>query len=236
MTAAALTIDELAAAARLPSRTIRFYQSKGLLPKPELRGRVAYYGPAHADRLELVADLQDRGLQIKAIGALLERVDKGELTVQEWLGLDDQLKEPWANDRPRLLQVAELEAITGELRPGRLAELVRVGLVERRGEAYLVASPALLALAVRLEGAGVELEVVAAASRLLRRRLAKAAEDLAEVFLSRQGKRARGAPLGALLRELRPTALEATRLIFAQEMERVLREWIDSGRTARLSR
>lgn len=228
-----MTIDELAAAAELPSRTIRFYQSKGLLPKPELRGRVAYYGPAHADRLKLVAELQDRGLQIKAIGELVERVDKGELTVQDWLGLDDQLKEPWANDRPRLLTAAELEALAGELRPGRLAELVRVGLVERRGEAYFVPSPALLSLAVRLEAAGVELEVVADASRLLRKRLAKAAEDLADLFLSRRGRRA---PLAALLRELRPTALEATRLIFAQEMERVLREWSDSGRTAKMAR
>ena len=41
------TIDELAAATAIPSRTIRFYQSSGVLPKPEKRGRVAFYGPAH---------------------------------------------------------------------------------------------------------------------------------------------------------------------------------------------
>src|ERR1700728_2599145 len=65
--APAHTIDDLAALTRVPSRTIRFYQAKGVLPRPELRGRVAYYGPAHVQRLELIASLQDRGLRIDAI-------------------------------------------------------------------------------------------------------------------------------------------------------------------------
>src|SRR5258708_24418105 len=34
------TIDELASTARVPSRTIRFYQSRGALMPPEIRGRV----------------------------------------------------------------------------------------------------------------------------------------------------------------------------------------------------
>ena len=61
------TIDELAAATRVPSRTIRFYQQAGALPKPQIRGRVAFYGDEHVERLKLVADLQDRGLRMKAI-------------------------------------------------------------------------------------------------------------------------------------------------------------------------
>jgi len=39
-----------------------------------------------------------------------------------------------------------------------------------------------------------------------------------------------------VLRELRPAALQAARLILAQEMERVLREWVDSGTAAKMSR
>ena len=79
------TIDELAALARLPSRTIRFYQSRGALMPPEIRGRVAYYGPAHLERLKLIAQLQDRGLSIDAIRDLLASIDKGELDLAEWL-------------------------------------------------------------------------------------------------------------------------------------------------------
>ncbi len=229
-----LTLDELSAATKVPSRTIRYYQSKGVLPKPELRGRVAIYGTAHVERLKRVAELQDRGLQIKAIGDLLARVDQGELALNEWLGLDDQLKEPWAVDQPRVLSSTELQSLVGELRPGRTASLVRVGLVERRGDTWLVPSVARLTLAVNLERAGVELDLVIEASRLMRKRMGKVAEELAELFLSK-GKKGRVA-LAPLLRALRPSAMEATRLIFAQEMERVLSEWTGSGRTAKLSR
>ncbi len=76
---AGLTIDDLAGASKVPSRTIRFYQSKGLLPKPVIRGRVAFYDKAHLERLELIASLQDRGLRIEAIRDLVTRMDRGEL-------------------------------------------------------------------------------------------------------------------------------------------------------------
>src|SRR3954462_10237836 len=95
------TIDELAAASEVPSRTIRFYQSKGALPRPLIRGRVAFYGPAHVERLKLIARLPDRGLRIDAIRELCSRIDKGELDVNEWLGIDAQLEVSWANDQPR---------------------------------------------------------------------------------------------------------------------------------------
>src|SRR6184192_3936279 len=79
------TIDELAAVARVPSRTIRFYQSTGALPRPRIRGRVAYYDESHIARLKLIGTLQDRGLRIRAIRELLVRADRGELALNEWL-------------------------------------------------------------------------------------------------------------------------------------------------------
>jgi DNA-binding transcriptional MerR regulator len=233
-----LTIDDLAASAGLPSRTIRFYQTRGLLPRPEMRGRVAHYGPEHVERLRRIAELQDRGLKIKAIRELLGRVEKGETRLDAWLGLDDRLREPWAQDESRLVDEKELAALAGDLRPGRLADLVRHGLVARRGGSFLVPSLALLQLALRLEATGVELDAVARLQRTLRKRLSRTAEDLAEPFLSHRARRraaGRARPLADVLRELRPIALEAVRLVFAQEMERVLREWVESGKTARLA-
>lgn len=221
-----LTIDDLAAKLRLPSRTIRFYQSQGLLPKPELRGRVAMYGDAHVKRLELVAELQDRGLQIKAIGELLKRVDKGEASVQDWLGINEELKAPLGDDQPKLMSLSELGAITGELGPGRLSELLRAGFVERRGDAFLVESPAMLALSVKLERAGASLDAIAQSKLLLEKRLGKVASELAETLLPKK----RGAALASIVRELRPAAIEATKLVFTRELERVLREWLNSGR------
>jgi DNA-binding transcriptional MerR regulator len=236
---AAFTIDELAAASKVPSRTIRFWQSKGLLPRPEVRGRVAYYGDAHVERLRLVQELQDRGLQIRAISDVVARLDKGELALGEWLGLEDQLAQSWAGDAPKLLDARELQELSGDDRPGRIAELVRVGLVERKGDRFLVSSPALLQIAARLEAGGIDVQTLLEASQLLRKHLSRAAHDALEFFLARaddliaEGKSATA--IADAIRVLRPSAMDALRVIFAQELEREIRRAIESGRTAKLT-
>ena len=227
------TVDELAALTKVPSRTIRFYQAKGVLPRPELRGRVAYYGAAHVARLELIAQLQDRGLRIDAIRELLARIDKGELDVNEWLGLDAQLQGSWANDEPRTMTRAELAELAGDARPGLLATLARVRLAERHGDVFVVKSPALLQVAVKLLAAGVDLETSAEAAAILRKHIARAASDLAAHFFAR-ARDGSSDDLGAELAALRPLGLEAVRVIFAQEMERVLREKAKSGEAVRV--
>lgn len=176
------TIDELAAASRVPSRTIRFYQSKGALPHPQIRGRVAIYGPSHLDRLELIARLQDRGLRIDAIRELTARIDKGELDVNEWLGIDAQLQVPWADDQPRTATEAELYDLAGSKRPGLLGDLLRAKLVKRHGDVYLVRSPALLQIATRLEAAGVDLVTATGGAEIIRKHMARTADDLATFF------------------------------------------------------
>src|SRR5262249_34360909 len=55
--------------------TVRYYQTLGLLPAPQREGRVAWYGPAHADRIREVRALQRKGLTLAAI----RRVVRGEL-------------------------------------------------------------------------------------------------------------------------------------------------------------
>ena len=68
-----LTIDELARRAGMTVRNVRAHQSRGLLPPPEIRGRTGYYGAEHADRLELIKDLQAEGFSLEVIGRILER-------------------------------------------------------------------------------------------------------------------------------------------------------------------
>lgn len=231
------TIDELAVATGLPSRTIRFYQSKGALPSPQIRGRVAYYGPAHVERLKLIGTLQDRGLRIRAIRDLLAQADKGEVAINEWLGLEEQLQEPWANDRPKVLSEAELQALVGQ-RPGAIAELLRLRQVERHGDSFLVRSPALLSVALRLETAGVDFETGMGAAAILRRHFARAAGEVTQHFYRRAGegfgRDITAGDLTTAYRELRPLGLEAVRLVFAQEMERALRKLLESGATTDL--
>jgi DNA-binding transcriptional MerR regulator len=233
---AGLTIDELAASTRLPSRTIRFYQSKGALMAPEIRGRVAYYGPPHVERLKLIAQLQDRGLRMDAIGDLLKKIDRGELDLAEWLGVEEQMQAPWANDRPRTVSESELYELTTTRRPGLLADLLRAKIIERRGDVYLVASPALLGTAAKLEAVGIDLEMAADASRILKKHLGRAVGDLVDLFMGRvKAGQVDVTESGPLFEALRGAGTEAVRVLFARAMEKALRELAASGKAASLS-
>jgi DNA-binding transcriptional MerR regulator len=234
------TIDELAAVTRVPSRTIRFYQSKGALQAPKIKGRVAFYGAAHVERLRLIASLQDRGLRIDAIRDLMVRIDRGELDVNEWLGLEQQLQAPWANDQPRTASEEELYELAGSRRVGLIADLARAKLVRRHADTYFIRSPALLQVAMKLEDAGVDLETAAGAAELVRKHMARLARDLSDYFFDHAkdgfGKSGEAQDLGATFQALRPMGNEAIRVIFGQEMERVLRKLVESGKSAALPR
>jgi DNA-binding transcriptional MerR regulator len=236
MTEETLTIDELAAASRVPSRTIRFYQSRGALMAPEIRGRVAFYGKPHLERLKLIAQLQDRGLRIDAIGDLMKRIDRGELDLAEWLGVEEQMQTPWATDQARTVSEAELYEITGSRRPGLLADLVRTEIVERKGDVYLVGSPALLAIAMKLENVGIDLETAARASEILRTHLGKAVAELVDLFMDRvKDGHVSIAQSKKLFETFRTVGVDSVRVLFAHKMESALRKLIVSGKLATLS-
>jgi DNA-binding transcriptional MerR regulator len=231
------TIDELAAKARVPSRTIRFYQSRGALMAPAIRGRVAYYDEAHLERLKLIAQLQDRGLRMDAIGDLVSSIERGEVDLAEWLGVEQQMQTSWANDQPRAVSESELGSLLGRPRAGLVADLVRLRMIERRGEVFLLESPALLAIAMKLEAAGVDLTTARAAADIVQKHLTRAVDDLIALFMRRAVEGELGIPQPAkLLETVRPLALEAVRVIFARAMEGGLRKLVDSGKLAALPR
>lgn len=231
-----LTIDQLASESRVPSRTIRFYQSRGALMNPEIRGRVAYYGKQHVERLKLIAQLQDRGLRIDAIGDLMKRIDKGEVDLAEWLGVEEQVQAPWAIDQARTVTEAELYQIAGSNRPGLLADLQRARIIERKGDVYLLASPALLAVAIRLEQVGIDFETAAEASGILRKNLGRAVEDLVRLFVERiEDGQIPIDDAGKLFETFRAVGVESVRVLFARQMEGELRKLLASGKLASLS-
>lgn len=229
------TIDELAAKTGVPSRTIRFYQSRGALMAPAIRGRVAHYGPTHVERLKLIAQLQDRGLRIDAIRDLLVSIDRGEVDLAEWLGVEQQMQAPWANDQPRTVTEAELYELAGTKRPGLLADLLRAKLAERHGDVYLLRSPALLTVAMKLEAAGVDLETASASAAVVRKHMARVAGDLVDLFIAHAKDGRIEAEDGAgVFQALRPMGMEAVRVIFGREMERALRNLVQSGKATAL--
>lgn len=68
-------VEQLAAACDVSVDTVRYYQSRGLLPQPEREGRVAWYGDQHEARIREIRSLQAKGLTLAAI----RRVVTGEL-------------------------------------------------------------------------------------------------------------------------------------------------------------
>lgn len=74
-------IDGLAQQTGIPSRTIRFYNTQGLLPPPLMRGRVAFYEQKHVLVLRIIRELKEQQhLPLDVIKQLLEiRAQHGDM-------------------------------------------------------------------------------------------------------------------------------------------------------------
>ena len=181
------------------------------------------------------AQLQDRGLSINAIRDLLASIDKGEMDLASWLGVETELQASWANDHPRTVTEAELYDLAGTRRPGLLADLLRAKLLERRGEVLLLLSPALLGVVMKAEAAGIGVTTALESAEIMRKHLARTAGDLVELFVKRaQDGAIETTDAASMFQALRPPCLEAVRVIFGREMEKALRKLIESGKVATL--
>ena len=222
-----LGLDELVERSGVSARTIRYYQSEGVLPRPRKDGRDARYSALHVERLAIIAELQERGLKLEAIKELIGR-DRHHRSVSEWLGVDEVLRASWADDHVAAMTLADVHGLLGK-HPRRLVgEMVDAGLLARNTDGTFIApSRALLDLALRMLDAGVSIDIGTEAANLLRRRLSRAADDLVRLFQEETGKSFAGtgrpAELASALDALRPIAQDAARLILAQELERALR-------------
>ena len=191
-----LSIDELAAESGVPSRTIREYQTIGVLPPPERRGRMGVYRSGHLRRLQLIADLQRRGYSLAGIKDLLEAWSGGsDLTDVLGLAPDDlvHLDEPGA---PATLD--QLTVALPDLVPGRLTDVLAVGLVDVCGpDRYCIPSPSLLQLTVEMLAAGYEPDRVLGLLSTVERATTEIAEA-ARVLLSSPPKGVHPAALDSL--------------------------------------
>ena len=124
-----MRIDDLAHLSGVPGRTIRFYNTQGLLPAPIMRGRVAYYNQEHMLVLGIIRDLKEQqNLPLEVIKQLLEiRAQHGD--VQMNLALKQRLLRTLTGgvqqvrlSKEELIQQAR---VTGE----EIAELVSQGLL-----------------------------------------------------------------------------------------------------------
>jgi DNA-binding transcriptional MerR regulator len=126
LNAQALSIGDLADAAGLSRRAIRFYVQQRLLPPPLGRGRGRHYDRSHLDRLNRIARLQAAGHSLDAIRRILDggkesvpppaaparRPPRANLTARLWtrLGLGDggELHYDAARHNPTVEQLVQL--------------------------------------------------------------------------------------------------------------------------------
>jgi DNA-binding transcriptional MerR regulator len=69
------TIQDLSDQTGTTIRNIRYYTDQGLLPKPTLKGRQAYYTLEHLDRLNLINRLRRRHFPLDEIRPILYNLD-----------------------------------------------------------------------------------------------------------------------------------------------------------------
>lgn len=74
-----MKLSELAEAADVAARTIRYYVQRGLLPAPEFRGKDTAYGADHLLRLRAIRRLQQAHLPLDEIQVRLESATRAEL-------------------------------------------------------------------------------------------------------------------------------------------------------------
>jgi len=176
-----MTIDALARLAHLPVRTIREYHTMRLLPAPERRGRVGYYGPRHSQRLELISRLQRRGYSLAGIRDLLQAWQDGtDLT--SLLGVEPGRA---LDETPLLLTRAELEQRIPALSGQALSDAAAAGLIHPDGDDFYVRSPALLGFVADGVAAGLPLPDLLDLTSAVRRELAALAEVISDILVER---------------------------------------------------
>jgi MerR-like DNA binding protein len=163
-----MRVEQLAAAAGVSVDTVRYYQSRGLLPAPRREGRVAWYGSEHLARLTRIRELAERGLTLATIGRLLSgELDAADEALAAALSMADE-------SGPEAFGIDELARRTG-IPLALLQAVTREGLLADGG-AYTAADVAAAAAGLALLEAGLPLPEVLD----LARRHHAAMRDIAE--------------------------------------------------------
>ncbi|MGW7514718.1 MerR family transcriptional regulator [Streptomyces sp. NPDC054796] len=239
-------IEDLAHHSGATVRTIRAYQDRGLLPKPERRGRANVYDDTHLARLHQIADLLDRGYTLASIKELLQAWDEGR-GLGGVLGLVAEVDGPWTDETSGRITRTELHALFAGPHAGdggeegeagqagdegdeeAVAEAVALGVlvpVPGHPDEFQVPSPQELEVAAELHTAGVPLLAIMEHLRELRSQVEHIAARFLDftnehVFIRYLGHRpsdADATEAADLVRRLRPLAQQTVDAELARAM------------------
>lgn len=222
------SVDEVARRTGTTVRTIRWYQSEGLLAAPRHSGRVALYDDDHVSRLGAIRDLQAHGLTLVAIRRLIDQAPGGAVTTALAFVRGAVVQ---ASDGDEVVTPAEGARRLG-LDPGDEAEaglLEELGLVRVTEDGrWRIVSPAAFQAAAELAGLGVPLERRVQVTRLLRQHTQAMAEAVVELFVEHLWRPVAAADadpvaweaLGAAVARLRPLAITTVAGFFDAALSR----------------
>lgn len=158
-------------------RNIRNHQSRGLLPAPEVRVRIGYYGADHVARLRLILDLQADGFNLAAIERLMSSSGG---TAAGLLGLRHALTAPFESESPEIVTADELARRFGEVDAKDITRIRKLKLLISLGDGrYEAPSPALMKAAEEVTALGISLH----AALSLVERVSRDCESISRAFV-----------------------------------------------------
>ncbi|MFJ7158229.1 MerR family transcriptional regulator [Streptomyces sp. NPDC101118] len=174
--------EELARAAGVKARNLRYYQERGLLPPPRREGRIAWYSEDHLTRLRLIDDLLGRGYTVNAIAELFDAWERGG-GLARLLGLERAMTHDWPREEPVTLPLARLRETFG---PGATPEdtrrAVALGYLSVDGDLVTHRSRRLLEATVALVRRGVPVSEVLDAGEFVQGEAAAVADRFVALF------------------------------------------------------
>lgn len=236
-TEANLTVEQLAYETGMSVRNIRNHQSRGLLPPPEVRARVGYYGPDHVARLRLIQEMQAEGFKLSAISRL---IGEHGADADRFVGLRQAVTAPFATEAPEVYSRDELIEKFGIDDDRLLEKAQKLGLLVALGEdRYEAPSPALIRAAEEVTGMGIDLPAALTVIEKLERNAQSSARTFVNLFVDELWKPFddAGRPeegweeLIAAIGRLRPLAFDALnatfRLTLTTEIEKAFGEVLE---------
>lgn len=202
--------EELAEAAGIPVRTLRFYRERKLLPPPRREGRIAWYDDHHLARLRTVAALLERGHTLGGIAELTAAFENGRDVGQ----LGELLGMGWSEETPvRLSPEALADYFEGEVTPENLAASLDLGYLATDGEEIVHVSRRLLDVSSALVREGVPLSAVLETGRRVREHADAMAALFTELISAHIGEEA--------VPRLRPLAKSVVEAELTMAMDRL---------------
>lgn len=232
-----LTVEQLAYETGMSVRNIRNHQSRGLLPPPEVRARVGYYGPEHVARLRLIQEMQAEGFKLSAIERLIG--EHGE-DADRFVGLRQAVTAPFATEAPEVYTREELVEKFGTDDDRLIEKAEKLGLLVDLGdERYEAPSPALIRAAEEVLAMGIDLRAALTVIEKLNRNAQSSARTFVSLFVDELWKPfdEAGRPeegwdeIIAAIGRLRPLAFDALnatfRLSLTTEIEKAFGEVLE---------